>query len=152
MAASRYSTGVNRTFILLGGIFGATAVALGAFGAHGLRSSVDAQTLSTWQTAAHYHLVHSLMLVMIGVLRGHTRSKAVRAAGWLFLIGIVIFSGTLYLLVLTDNKWLGAVTPLGGICLIAGWVCLAAAGVKLPEKGEELGPEPPGKSFRKRGH
>ncbi|MEZ0327072.1 MAG: DUF423 domain-containing protein [Fimbriimonas sp.] len=143
---------MNRTFIFLGGLFGALAVGLGAFGAHGLKGTVDAQGLATWQTAAHYHLIHAVMLVVIGVLRGHTRSKAVRAAGWFFLIGIVIFSGSLYLLVTTDNKWLGAVTPLGGLLLITGWLCLAAAGVKLSEKKEELGPEPPGKSFRKRGH
>ncbi len=118
---------MNRTFILLGGLFGAAAVALGAFGAHGLRNSVDAQGLETWQTAAHYHLIHAVMLVLVGVLTAHNSSKALRVAGWLFVAGMLIFGGTLYVLVLTGMKWLGAITPLGGICLIAGWLCLAVA-------------------------
>jgi uncharacterized membrane protein YgdD (TMEM256/DUF423 family) len=139
---------VNRTFLLLGGLFGALAVALGAFGAHGLRDRVDAQTLDTWQTAAHYHLIHAVMLVLIAVLRGHTRSKAVRVAGWLFVVGILIFGGTLYTLVLTGHKWLGAITPIGGACLIAGWLCLAIAGVRWPDKKDEMDPEHDGKPSR----
>ncbi len=105
---------------LLGGLSGALAVMLGAFGAHALRGSVEPALLETWRTAAHYHLLHSVVLIAIGA---HPRGT-----GWatgLIATGIALFSGSLYLLVLTGQRWLGAVTPLGGVCLIAGWLTLA---------------------------
>jgi uncharacterized membrane protein YgdD (TMEM256/DUF423 family) len=105
----------------ISGIMGALGVALGAFGAHGLKNVVtDASLLDTWETAARYHLLHALAL---GLVAAHP--AAPRWAGWLFVAGIVVFSGSLYTLVLTGQRWLGAITPIGGLCLIAGWLALA---------------------------
>jgi len=105
------------------GIAGALGVALGAFGAHGLRDAVsDPGLLDTWHTAARYHLVHALAL---GLVACHPRPP--RVAGGLFLAGLVLFSGSLYVLVLTEQRWLGAITPLGGLSFIAGWLVLAFA-------------------------
>ena len=114
----------------------ARAVALGAFGAHGLRSRVDAQALETWQTAAHYHLVHAFALVMVGYACALTPSPRLSLAGWFFLTGQLIFGGTLYVLVLTGAKWLGAITPLGGVCLIVGWLALASTALSTKGRGE----------------
>lgn len=106
------------------GLLGALGVALGAFGAHGLRNIVqDSQHLVTWETAARYQMLHVLALGLVAL-----HPARPRAAGWLFVIGIAIFSGSLYVLVLTDTRWLGAVTPLGGVALIAGWIALGLAG------------------------
>ena len=102
------------------GIAGALAVALGAFGAHGLEDKVTPERLATWETAARYHLVHA---VALGLVAAHP--AAPRWAGVCFLVGILLFSGSLYTLVLTDKGWLGAVAPLGGLSFIAGWIGLA---------------------------
>jgi uncharacterized membrane protein YgdD (TMEM256/DUF423 family) len=118
----------------MAGIFGALAVALGAFGAHALKERETAESLAIWATAAHYHLIHSLMLAVHGLIRGHTRSQAIRAAGWFFVAGIIVFSGSLYLMVLTGDKWLGAITPIGGLCLIVGWILTAVGAVKVEKK------------------
>ena len=115
-----------RLFVFLGALSGALAVAAGAFGAHALREAVPPERLATWQTAAHYHLVHALALVAVGLAAAHIPGGLVRAAGWLFLAGTVLFAGSLYALVLLDLPVLGAVTPLGGGAFIAGWGCLAA--------------------------
>jgi uncharacterized membrane protein YgdD (TMEM256/DUF423 family) len=107
----------------LAGIFGALGVALGAFGAHGLKNVVsDPALLVTWETAARYHLLHALAL---GLVAAHPTTP--RWAGILFIAGIALFSGSLYILVLTEQRWLGAITPIGGVCLIAGWLVLAFA-------------------------
>ncbi|MBE0596107.1 MAG: DUF423 domain-containing protein [Desulfuromonadales bacterium] len=117
-----------RTFVLLGSLNLFLAVGLGAFGAHGLRSRVEAALLGTWQTGVLYHLVHALGLVLIGILI-HLLPQAplLRAAGWALLAGIVLFSGSLYLLVLTGVRPLGAITPFGGVAFLAGWLLLALA-------------------------
>lgn len=104
----------------LAGALGALAVATGAFGAHGLEDKVTPERLATWETAARYHLAHALAL---GLVAAHPATP--RVAGVLFTAGIALFAGSLYLLVLLDKGWLGAITPLGGLCLIAGWVALA---------------------------
>ena len=106
----------------LAGIAGALAVALGAFGAHGLQARVDATALGWWETAARYHLVHA---VALGLVAAHPATP--RIAGWLFVGGILVFSGSLYAMTLTGVRGLGAITPLGGLCLIGGWVALALA-------------------------
>jgi uncharacterized membrane protein YgdD (TMEM256/DUF423 family) len=126
------------TFV--GAILGALAVVAGAFGAHGLRERLSAEALEWWQTAAHYHLVHALVLVVVGVLAdraaaraGPTEestglsSRALSIAGTGLVVGVALFSGSLYALALTGARWLGAVTPFGGLALIAGWAALAAA-------------------------
>ena len=108
------------------------AVAFGAFGAHALKGRLDDYALGVFQTAVQYHFYHSLALLVVGVLAlSQTHSGLLRSSGWLFMLGIILSSGSLYCLSLTGIKWLGAVTPLGGLAFIAGWVCLAAAAWKF---------------------
>jgi uncharacterized membrane protein YgdD (TMEM256/DUF423 family) len=117
-----------RTYLLMGSLLGALGVALGAFGAHGLRARVAPDLLATFETGVRYHVYHALALLAVGLwLAQSGKGGLVAAAGWLFLAGIILFSGSLYLLALTGTRWLGAVTPLGGVAFIAGWLCLAAA-------------------------
>jgi len=106
---------------------GALGVALGAFGAHGLQDAVTPERLATWRTGAQYHQIHALAGVAAGVLAALRSSGAARWAARLFLTGIVLFSGSLYALVLLDAAVLGAVAPLGGLSFIAGWAALAVA-------------------------
>ncbi len=119
-------------FITLAACSGALAVGFGAFGAHALRNRLDAYATGVFETAVQYHLVHSLALLAVGILAvSQPQTGLLKSSGWLFLIGIVVFSGSLYLLSLTGQRWLGAVTPLGGLAFIAGWACLAAVGWRL---------------------
>ena len=114
-------------FLLLAAINGFLAVALGAFGAHGLRARLTADLMEAFQTAVQYHFYHALALLGVAVLTLHFPNAALpRASGYLFLAGIVLFSGSLYLLALTGVRWLGAITPLGGLGFLAGWLCLCA--------------------------
>ena len=108
---------MSRILLLIGGL----AVMLGAFGAHGLADSVTPERLQVWRTAAHYHLIHSVVLLTLSAILMHRPSKLLERAAWLFIVGIVIFGATLYTLVLTDITVLGAITPIGGLCLILGW-------------------------------
>ena len=102
-------------------VFGFLGVALGAFGAHGLHEILTRnERLGNWETAVQYHLIHAV--VLLAITRG--RETPVRA-WWLFAAGILIFSGTLYLLALTNVRWLGAITPVGGLALLGGWLALA---------------------------
>lgn len=102
-------------------ILGFLAVALGAFGAHALKATLIAnQTEAIWETAARYHLIHAVVLLFLGQRGG----QALNRAGYCFLAGIVIFSGSLYLLSVTGIKILGAITPLGGLCLLTGWILI----------------------------
>lgn len=119
-------------FISLASLSGLLAVAFGAFGAHALRGRLDDYAMGVFETAVQYHFYHSLALLAVGVLAlGQPQTVLLKSSGWLFLLGLVLFSGSLYLLSLSGIKWLGAVTPLGGLAFIAGWGCLAAAGWKL---------------------
>ena len=108
-----------------GALLGALGIAAGAFGAHGLRDHLDAKDLDTFEVAVRYQLVHALALCAIAALPIGTRRAGLAAT--LMLIGTLIFCGTLYVLVLTGMRWLGAVTPIGGVLMIAGWVALATA-------------------------
>lgn len=109
------------TALRLAAITGFLAVALGAFGAHGLKATLETNgTLAVWQTGALYHLVHAAVLLALAL-----RSTVARWPFLLFGSGIVIFSGSLYVLAVTNVKWLGAITPLGGLCLLGGWLALA---------------------------
>lgn len=103
----------------LAGALGALGVMLGAFGAHGIEDKVTPERMAVWETAARYHLIHA---VALGLVAAHPAQP--KWAGILFTAGIVIFAGSLYLLVLLDKGWLGAITPIGGLCLIAGWIAL----------------------------
>jgi uncharacterized membrane protein YgdD (TMEM256/DUF423 family) len=118
---------MERTFLILGSLSGALAVALGAFGAHGLKSVLSPDLLATFETGVRYQMYHALALVAVALVA--TRWPAtglLAAAGWLFVAGTVLFSGSLYLLAFTGVRWLGAITPLGGgVAFIAGWLCLA---------------------------
>jgi uncharacterized membrane protein YgdD (TMEM256/DUF423 family) len=117
-----------RRFWLLGCAFGFVAVAAGAFGAHALRARLSPALLAVFETAARYQLVHALALLAAATVAGRAPSRAASAAGWLFAAGIVLFSGSLYALALTGIRVLGAITPFGGLCFLAGWVALALAG------------------------
>lgn len=114
-----------RTFAIIAGSLGAVGVLLGAFGAHGLRDRLPVEMLSIWQTAVQYHLWHALALVGVALLLAHAPgSRWLAGAGWAFVAGILLFSGSLYLLAVTGVRGLGAVTPVGGLLLIAGWLSL----------------------------
>lgn len=127
---------MERIFIVLSGAYGALAVGLGAFGAHGLQRRLShledgAKRLQWWETAAHYHLVHALALGLVAYLLGRHAGSLASGAGFCFAAGVLLFSGSLYTMTLTGVRALGAVTPFGGLLLIAGWVLLAIAGWKL---------------------
>jgi uncharacterized membrane protein YgdD (TMEM256/DUF423 family) len=115
----------TRTLVALGALAGALGVAAGAFGAHALADAVPPERLATFRTGATYHLAHALAAVLAGLAAAHGLGRPARAAGWLFLAGVVLFAGSLYALVLFDLPVLGAVAPLGGVALIAGWLALA---------------------------
>lgn len=104
---------------------------LGAFGAHGLKARLPAEALALWHTAVQYHLWHALALVFVGLCASILPESAwLRAAGWLLLAGIALFSGSVYALALGAPKWLGAIAPLGGTALVLGWLALALAAAR----------------------
>lgn len=124
---------MHRPFLTLAAGLGGLAVALGAFGAHGLAARLagledGAQRLDWWKTAAQYHLAHALALGLAAGLLGETRAGRLACAA--FGVGIALFSGSLYAMTLSGARWLGAVTPLGGLSLIAGWLALAWAALR----------------------
>ena len=110
-------------WIIVAALSGAAAVVAGAFGAHGLRARVSAEQLSAWTTASQYHLLHSVVLLAIALYAAQT-DASIRLQGSLFSAGVVLFAGSIYLLVLTEQRWLGPITPIGGLLLIAGWISL----------------------------
>ena len=118
---------VTRTFFVAGALSGAVAVILGAFAAHGLRGRLTPDLLAVFEVGVRYQMYHALAL--LAVAWGHDRwpGAAMASAGWLFVTGTIVFSGTLYLLALTGHKWLGAITPLGGVAFVIGWLLLAWA-------------------------
>jgi uncharacterized membrane protein YgdD (TMEM256/DUF423 family) len=122
---------VDRHFVSLGALSAFVAVAAGAFGAHALRGSLPADLLDVFETAAQYQMYHALGLLAVGWLAARCPAGAARLAGWLFVGGTVLFSGSLYLLSLTGARWLGAVTPLGGAAFLGGWLALAWAARSL---------------------
>ena len=121
-----------RHLLVVAALSGAVAVAAGAFGAHALRDAVTPERLDVWRTAATYGLVHAVAAALAAVVG--RESRWARRAAALFLAGTVLFSGSLYALVLLDASWLGAVTPLGGVAFIAGWLALAASAWGEPDR------------------
>lgn len=115
----------NSRFLFLGAVFAGLAVAAGAFGAHMLRPVLDATMLGAFETGARYQMYHALALCLLAGIAERNPTLRVAAVGWLFLIGMLLFSGSLYVLALSGVRWVGAFTPLGGAALIAGWVLLA---------------------------
>ena len=118
---------MDRIFFGLGAISAALAVALGAFAAHGLRSRISPDALATFETGARYHMYHALALFAVAWACARWPSAWASAAGWLFVAGTLLFSGSLYLLAVTGVRALGAITPLGGLAFILGWLALAWA-------------------------
>lgn len=127
--------------MIAGALSGALGVAAGAFGAHALRARVEPRMLEVFETAARYQMYHALALFAVAWVYARATAAAASvaaapgagfatAAGWLFIAGTVLFSGSLYTMTLTGARWLGAITPLGGACFIAGWVCLAVASAR----------------------
>ncbi|WP_415846098.1 DUF423 domain-containing protein [Stutzerimonas zhaodongensis] len=116
-----------RPFLMLAAFFGLTGVALGAFAAHGLRQRLGADYLAVFQTGVQYQLIHALALIGVALLALHAPSRLLTAAGMLFALGVLLFSGSLYLLTLTGISKLGIITPIGGTAFLAGWVCLMLA-------------------------
>lgn len=115
-----------KTFIMIGAVAMALGVILGAFGAHGLKNKLTPDLLAVYQTGVEYHLYHALGLILVGVLINQFPQVAgLHTGGWLLLAGIVIFSGSLYVLAISGIRWLGAITPIGGTAFIAGWLWIA---------------------------
>lgn len=123
-----------RLFLQLGAISAGLAVAAGAFGAHALRARLEPRMLEVFETAARYQMYHALALLAVAWVATRTAPGAmgaVSASGWLFVLGTLLFSGSLYAMTFTGIRGLGAITPLGGVCFIAGWVALAIAAARL---------------------
>ena len=118
---------MDRVFFLLGSCSGFLAVTLGAFGAHGLKDRLGPDMLAIFEVGVRYQMYHALALLAVAWAVTRWPGPGVKSAGWLFVAGTVIFSGSLYLLSLTGARWLGAITPLGGLAFMAGWLCLAWA-------------------------
>ena len=125
-----------RIFVVLSCLLGFSAVALGAFGAHGLRSRLESlpdgmRRLEWWNTAAHYHLTHALALGLAAWLVHRGAGTSAVVAGWSFVAGVALFSGSLYLMTITGQTKLGAVTPFGGLLFLVGWGAVVVAGWRL---------------------
>jgi len=115
----------NRNILLLGAIFMALAVLLGAFGAHALKTRLSPEMLAVYKTGVEYQFYHAIGLLIIGLIGFHIDSKWLRRSGLLLTVGILLFSGSLYVLALTGIKMIGAITPIGGVSFVLGWVFLA---------------------------
>lgn len=127
---------MERLFLLLSGAYGFFAVALGAFGAHGLKTRLSglpdgAQRLLWWETGAQYHLVHALAIALAAYLAARSGGAAATVAGFCFTGGVLLFSGSLYVMTLTGTRALGAITPFGGLLLLAGWGAVFVAALGL---------------------
>jgi len=121
---------MERHFFGIGALSACLSVAAGAFGAHALREAVSPDRLVVWETAARYQMYHALALLGVALAAARWPAAGWSAPGWLFTARIVVFSGSLYLLALSGVRWLGAVTPLGGVAFLAGWAMLALAGAR----------------------
>ena len=119
--------GSDRLFFSLGALSAFLSVGAGAFGAHALRARLDLTALATFETAARYQMYHALGLLAVAWTVERWPGAWAHRAGWLFVAGTLLFSGSLYALALSGTRWLGAITPLGGLAFLAGWLCLALA-------------------------
>jgi uncharacterized membrane protein YgdD (TMEM256/DUF423 family) len=119
-----------RTFAIWGSVLAFLAVALGAFGAHALRDRLSVESLAIYQTGVQYQMTHALGLLILSAFADRVRSIAMM--GWLFVFGVLLFSGSLYLLAITGYRWMGAITPFGGICFLSGWALFAVDLIRGP--------------------
>lgn len=127
---------MDRRFLLLGALSGLLAVAAGAFGAHALRAVLTPDLLAVFETGARYQMYHALALVLVALVSAAApQRRTVATAGWCFVLGTLLFSGSLYALALTGLRWWGAVTPVGGVCFLLGWGLLAIAALFPPRQG-----------------
>lgn len=111
--------------LAIGALFGVLGVVLGAFGAHALRARLSPEMLSVWKTANEYHFYHAIALVIVGLLARAVRMPGLDVVATCFIGGVLVFSGSLYAMALTDVRWLGAITPIGGLLFVLGWAWLA---------------------------
>jgi|SRR5437762_14205832 len=118
---------MDKTFLLVGAIAGFLAVALGAFGAHALRARLSPEMLAVFETAVRYQMDHALAIILVALIAARFDGWLIRAAGWSFAAGIVLFSGSLYVLALSGATIFGAITPFGGLAFLSGWGLLVAA-------------------------
>jgi uncharacterized membrane protein YgdD (TMEM256/DUF423 family) len=118
---------MDRFFFAAGSLLAFLAVALGAFAAHSLKARLSGDMLTIFETGVRYHMYHALALLLTAALAGRFDGRSIVAAGWLFVAGIVLFSGSLYVLAVTGVTTFGAITPIGGVAFLAGWICLAVA-------------------------
>lgn len=117
---------MQKLFLTIGSVAMALAVILGAFGAHGLKKVLSEEMLTIFKTGVTYHFYHAIGLLVIGIVARYLPDSALLSwSGWLMLTGIIIFSGSLYMLSISGTRWLGAVTPVGGLCFIASWILFA---------------------------
>jgi len=124
---------MGKSIIMIAAILLSLAVAFGAFGAHALKTQLSTEMLQTWKTAVEYHFYHALGLLVIGVLTFYMPSSFLKWSAASLVVGILLFSGSLYAMAVSGVKWLGAITPFGGISFIAGWILLFfAAWKKFP--------------------
>ena len=121
---------MDRLFLMIGALSGAIGVAAGAFGAHALRDRLEPRLLEVFETGARYQMYHALALLAVGLIASRWPSGIINSAGWLFVAGTLFFTGSLYAMAFTGVRALGAITPIGGVCFIAGWVCLGIAAHK----------------------
>ena len=140
-ATSKLGVMSYKKILMLGSILGTLAVILGAFGAHGLESSIkewglsadeETKRLHNWEVAVRYHMYHALALLAVAMMAAHRPSKALSWSAVLFTVGVLIFSGCLYAYALSGVRFLGAIVPIGGSCLIGGWVLLTIVAACLP--------------------
>jgi uncharacterized membrane protein YgdD (TMEM256/DUF423 family) len=117
---------MNKTLVAAGAINAALSVAAGAFGAHALRQRLEPRALEIFETGSRYHMYHALAMILCAVIA----TSGARTTGWIFQAGIVVFCGSLYALAMTDVKILGAITPIGGLCFLAGWIYLAVTSLR----------------------
>ena len=123
---------MDKTFLALSAVTGLVGVGTGAFGAHALRGRLSPEMMAVFQTGVQYHLIHALALGLVAVIATRWPGTSTTVAGWLFFAGIIVFSGSLYALATTGLRALGAVTPLGGLCLMGGWASLLVTALRTP--------------------
>lgn len=130
----------GKVFLLLGSLSAAFGVGAGAFGAHGLKAALSPDLLATYETAVRYQMYHAFGMIAAGLLWAHVPHRLLRAAGWCFVAGTLFFSGSLYALVLSGIRWLGAITPFGGVAFIVGWLLMGLSAFARAQSSEHQRP------------